>query len=615
MEWYRAVQFIAAVPMPVEWAREYGTTVNGMWDDPAKWDRARVAQAHQEGRRVLVSVPLIALTHRAYEKEENRYLMSEVCRDIYGNEAEVKWYYWDSKPVYAMCLYSRVFRDYLLAKIQHAIEAGADVVNVDEIQTSIGLMSRTSKDPGFCPRCLERFCARLDSDASFRSAAGVGNVGDLRSDDYSALLQRLREDDAFYRDYAAFHDGAAFETAAGFLREIRERIAAAKSEMAVTANLTGIGTFLETNGRLWGAAWGELLDFVMMENIYVVDPGAFHTGPGHYLLPRGKFTAWYRLASSLGGKAPAWLTPQIYVPKQLAGRKTINYYLLMFLESYANNGRWGYYWWPGVDEKTRLEATVPELVKDYTRFILDHRQYYEECTTDNKIAILYANSAVLANPKGHYRYLALAQALAEAGYQYDVVYSGDDIFTPSEIGAEQFSGYQVVLIAEAGQLTDGQREALGAYARAGGRVIAYTANEIGGAGVTTITDGRLLAFWRESQDRDRASIAAPLHELAVTRVETSDPNVNVVLYRKNGALVCHVLNYHYREQDDSIVPKRDVEVSLPWFGRRRPDRVRWLSLRGEQELPCRVEDGRLLFTIPMLDPYGLAIVRNGRSVA
>ena len=31
MEWYRAVQFIAAVPMPIEWAREYGTTVNGMW--------------------------------------------------------------------------------------------------------------------------------------------------------------------------------------------------------------------------------------------------------------------------------------------------------------------------------------------------------------------------------------------------------------------------------------------------------------------------------------------------------------------------------------------------------------------------------------------------------
>lgn len=607
MEWYRAVQFIAAVPMPVEWAREYGTTVNGMWDDPAKWDRARVDQAHQEGRRVLVSVPLIALTARVYEKQENRYLLSEVCRDIYGNAAEVKWYYWDPKPVYSMCLYSRTFRDYLLARIEAAIAAGADVVNVDEIQTSIGLMSREPGGSGFCPLCLEKYCAHLEANPSAQSAAPVRDVGELRVDGYRALLQRLREDDAFYRDYAAFHEIAAFETAAEFLREIRKCIAAAKSEMAVTANLTGIGTFLETNGRLWGAAWGELLDFVMMENIYVVDPGAFHTGPGHHLLPTGKFTAWYRLASALGGKAPAWLTPQIYVPKQLAGRKSVNYYLLMFLESYANNGRWGYYWWPGVDEKTRLEATVPELVKDYTRFILDHRQYYEKCTTDNKIAILYANSAVLANAKGHYKYLALAQALAEAGYQYDVIYSGDDVFTPSEIGADQLSRYQLVLIAEAGQLTESQREVLRSYAQRGGRVIAYSANEIHGAsGITTIADDRLLDFWREYQGQQREAIVAPLEGLEKARVLTSDPLVGVVLYRKDGALVCHVLNYDYREQDDTIVPKRDVEVNLPWAGG-RPNNVRWLSLQAEQELPCRVESGRLLFTIPLLDPYGLAI--------
>jgi hypothetical protein len=611
MEWYRAVQFIAAVPMPVVWAREYSTTVNGMWDDPAKWDRARVAQAHQEGRRVLVSVPLIALTARVYEREENRYLLSEVCRDIHGNAAEIKWYYWDPKPVYSMCLYSGTFRGYLLARIEAAIDAGADVVNVDEIQTSIGLMSRERKDSGFCPKCLEKFCAQLDSDASVRRAAGLENVGDLRKNDYSALLQRLREDDAFYRAYVAFHEVAAFKTAAEFLREIRECIAAAKSEMAVTANLTGLGTFLETNGRLWGAAWAELLDFVMMENIYVVDPRAFHTGPGHHLLPRGKFTAWYRLASSLGGKAPAWLTPQIYVPKQLAGRKSINYYLLMFLESYANNGRWGYYWWPGVDEKTRLEATVPELVKDYTRFILDHRQYYEEYTTENKIAILYANSAVLANPKGHYKYLALAQALAEVGYQYDVIYSGDDIFTPSQIGADQLSRYQVVLIAEAGQLTESQREALSAYLQAGGRVIAYTANEIGdGRGITTFTDERLLDFWREYQEQQRASIVAPLDGLDEARVRASDPSVNVVLYGKDGRVICHVLSYDYCEQDDTIVPKRSVELSLPWAGGGRPNSVRWLSLQGEQNLPCRVEGSRLLFTIPVLDPYGLAIVGN-----
>jgi hypothetical protein len=94
MEWYREVQFIAAGIMPIEWAREYGTTVNGMWvyDSyaPAQWEKAAIQQAQAEGRRVQLAVPLIALTYHIYEKEEHRHLLDEVCRDIDGNEAEVK---------------------------------------------------------------------------------------------------------------------------------------------------------------------------------------------------------------------------------------------------------------------------------------------------------------------------------------------------------------------------------------------------------------------------------------------------------------------------------------------------------------------------------------------
>jgi len=608
MEWFREVQFVAAVPMPVEWAREYGTTVNGMWDDPTRWGTSEVKQAHAEGRRVLVSVPLIALTAHVYEQEQNRYLLEHVCRDISGNEAEVKWYYWDSKPVYAICLYSRVFRNHLLAKIQEAIEAGVDVVSVDEIQTSIGLMSRAPKDSGFCPKCLEKFCAHLESDSPTRRAAGVENVGDLTKNDYAALLQRLREDDAFYHLYAAFHERAAFHTVGEFLAEIRSAIAAAGSEMAVTANLTGLGTFLETQGTLWGAAWGELIDFVLMENLYLLSPGTFQEGNAHWLLPRGKFAAWYRLAASFKSRAPAWLTPQINVPRDLAGKPSLNYYLLMFLESYANNGRWGYYWWPGVDERTRLEATVPEAVKDYTRFIVDHRQYYEELTTDNDLLVLYANSAVLANRKGHFKYLGLAQALAESGFQYDVLYDGDDIFTPGDIATETLRRYRTVLMAEAGHLTAKQTAALKAYAEQGGQVIAYCANELGaGAGITTIADDRLLDFWNGYRPEDRERIVEPLSELQDARIETSDDAVGVVRYRKGDEHICHVLNHDYRHADDSVAPKDSVEVVMPWAGETRPT-VRWLTLEGDHTLQCRLDGNRLSFTIPKVDPYGLAIV-------
>jgi hypothetical protein len=557
-----------------------------------------------------VAVPLIALTHQIYEKEENRYLRGEVCCDIDGNEAEVKWYYWDSKPVYAMCVYSRVFRDYLLAGIQTAIEAGADSINVDEIQTNIGLMSRDSKDPGFCPRCLERFCAQLDSDVSLRRAAGIENVRELRRSDYSTLLRRLRQEDAFYQLYVSVHNRLAFRTAAEFFSETRCAIAAADSEMAVTANLTGLGTFLESNGQLWGASWGELIDYAMMENVYVVDPTAFQSGPGHQLLPRGKFTSWYRLASSLGGKAPAWLAPQIYVPRQLAGKKCVNYYLLMFLESYANNGRWGYYMYPGVDDKTRLEATVPKLVKDYTRFILEHRQYYEGCTTNNAIAILYADSAVLANPKGHHKYIALAQALAESGFQYDVLYAGDDNFIPGDISPETLARYRAILLPEAGTLTASQTATLKAYAKQGGRVIAYSANPLGrSAGITTIRGNRLHDFWTQYRPRDRDRIVEPILDAVGARLEASDPLVNVVRYRKGDEHICHVLNYDYREADDTVAPKKNVGIAMAWPREAVPS-VRWLTLEGEERLAARLDEGRLSFTLPKLDPYGLAILKG-----
>ena len=46
MEWYRQVQFVAAVPMPPEMAEEFGTTVNGMWASPEFGDSDVVTEQH-----------------------------------------------------------------------------------------------------------------------------------------------------------------------------------------------------------------------------------------------------------------------------------------------------------------------------------------------------------------------------------------------------------------------------------------------------------------------------------------------------------------------------------------------------------------------------------------
>jgi hypothetical protein len=69
------------------------------------------------------------------------------------------------------------------------------------------------------------------------------------------------------------------------------------------------------------------------------------------------------------------------------------------------------------------------------------------------------------------------------------------------------------------------------------------------------------------------------------------------------------LNYDYRETDDTVAAKLNVEIDLPWTDASRPTSVRWLTLEGEEHLPARLAEGRLSFTIPKLDPYGLAVIK------
>jgi hypothetical protein len=95
MEWFRHIQFVSAVPMRPEVADEYGTTVNGMWAEPEAASRAAIAEAHGRGRRVLFSVPMIALIPRVYEEPTTTYLLDEVCRDVAGEPALCDCYYWE----------------------------------------------------------------------------------------------------------------------------------------------------------------------------------------------------------------------------------------------------------------------------------------------------------------------------------------------------------------------------------------------------------------------------------------------------------------------------------------------------------------------------------------
>jgi hypothetical protein len=603
MEWYRQVQFIAAVPMPEETAEELGTTVNGMWAGPPGRQDRTVAQAHARGQRVLFSVPLIALVPSVYQTAETRHLLGEVCRDINGGQAVVPWYYWESAPVYAMCIYSPVFRRYLFDRCREGIDRQMDVVNLDEINTNIGLLSREAGAPGFCHYCLDRFRGHLQEKYA-DPASSVPKQDAVVLGKYDEALRRLLRDDGnLYKRYRRFHEREAFRIAVHFIGELRDYASSVNPEFAVTANLAYLGNEVITRGDLWGPRWGQHIDFVMMENIYQTEPG----GP-HLLLPRGKFTAWYRLGSAFSSHAPTWICPSIMVPRQLAGQARTQYYLLMFLEAYANGGRWGYYWWPGVDEQTRLEATVPPQLKEYISFIAKHRRYYEQVESMNELAILYLDNSISRKPEAHYKYLALAQAMAEAGYQFDVLYEGSNEHNLTAIDPQRLESYRALLIPEAENLGNREAEALTSYARRSDRkVVAYSEVPIDLRKAQRQGETVLFDFWNNYNDADRQRICAPLASYRAARLRTSDPLVNVIRYVKGDEQVLHLLNYRYDAIADRVVPSRQLRICVPWQPGSEPA-CTLLSLAGEDRLECAFENEDLVLEIPQFDLHGLVIL-------
>ena len=92
---------------------------------------------------------MIALVPKVYEEPGAEYLLDEVCRDIARpGRRSATGTTGRRKPVYAACIYSEVFRRYLLDRCKDGVDRGMDVVNLDEIMTSVGLMNRDARRHG-----------------------------------------------------------------------------------------------------------------------------------------------------------------------------------------------------------------------------------------------------------------------------------------------------------------------------------------------------------------------------------------------------------------------------------------------------------------------------------
>lgn len=429
----------------------------------------------------------------------------------------------------------------------------------------------------------------------------LGDIGGSRQNRKSAqptddeLRSWLRDDPELYQRFLTEQQDAAFRAVQNLFDDLRKVALDAGQVVAITANVTGLGSFAGSNGQLWTAAWGELVDVIVLEAIYVVAQSQFHDPDAHKLLPRGTFAPLYRLGHAIGPRAPIWITPQINVPRQLAGQPRQRYYEMMFLEAYANRGRWGYYWWPGVDALTRREATAPEAIKTWTAFMRAHRDLYADVATANSIAIIYSNAAILAEPSTHDRYLALAQALYEGGVQYDVIYTGDERFVAADLDDSELDRYRLIVIPGIDGLTPSQAGAVERYRAQGGLTIGIAASSREGE--------RLDRFWADYGDTDRRTIIETCHIEDAERIIPSSPRVVATRYVAGGATVVHVLNYDYVAHSDEVAPANDLVLRLAWKG--GVPAARLLSPVDERTLNARLDGQWLEVEVPILRDHAV----------
>jgi hypothetical protein len=116
----------------------------------------------------------------------------------------------------------------------------------------------------------------------------------------------------------------------------------------------------------------------------------------------------------------------------------------------------------------------------------------------------------------------------------------------------------------------------------------------------------LLDFWRGYRDEDRGRIAATVAHLGGSRIETSDPTVNVVRWAWGTRQVLHLLDYGYEPETDTIRPAMDVRLSVPWSGGGATGRL--LALGGESDAQARVDGDRLIVDVPRIDPYAVLVL-------
>lgn len=646
VDWFREVQIYDMVAFPPYDVEGHHITVNGLWNGfmgdnlTSPFALGRFLESYLSGRTyasdeefVMVQheqgmlVPATILTTQGHVSFQGEFLEDFACLSIDGEMIP-----WDlDAGSFWMNANHPGFIDWCVAHGKLAIDAGADMIVLDEIQgNSLVPMFQLAAQflgipaPGFSGYTIEGFRSHLMNNFSMSELLEVYGIADIVSYDLASRIagtiglgyeDRVAADLLIveYIDFLHWHNFLAKQR---LIDELRAYVGQVGKDIVIGANSYTLGT--NRVGGYWpmGMQFAEMVDVFTFENAYSVIEGE----PVPWF-PRVKWLAWEKLARA-ATDAPAVIlidtnALETINTRVLPLRGYSNYLSVLCAEAFANQGSFvDYYFAPFRRARNWRGCT------DIYEFVLNHKELYDSnARIPTDVAVLYLWGEGMRYKSDSY--LGCAQALAESQIPFDVVFDGDGRYLDMSLILEDIINYSLVVVPSVVNITEQQKMVIKDFVAGGGVAVVFDPDHLGfplEEGEYVYGDGLFYFFthdvgwqyYHSFDDSYREALETIVLSYVDEMIRVVDAGQRIVATPyviDSDMMVVHIINYNHMKVFDFMWPKFSFEMRM-----KKPDfsfdTVSVISpdFSWKRELDV-VDDGEYIsFTVPYLRIYDLVVI-------
>ena len=300
---------------------------------------------------------------------------------------------------------------------------------------------------------------------------------------------------------------------------------------------------------------------------------------------------------------------------QYAGTLLVNH---QFAESYANRG---YYMYSDLENFLGLTFMADRtMMVPYFDFIRKYPEALMGLNQRNSLAVVFPPRMNTANPSQKEWAFAISATLSEANLQHDF------------IDLEKINDYKIV-VANGNAWSDDEVDSLLTFVKNGGTVIAYDRsfasldenyqnksrsqlNVLKTNGTHTLDKGKFIFFnedmgwqlWAYQKPAEKEKLVGAVRQF--TKADVTPEMVQVIPYTAGERLVVHILNYDFQNKDFIRQENLQIKIHVPdgYLTKDKTMKIISPDYKGETTVDFNIEDGMIVFTVPSLYIWDIAIL-------